>query len=99
MGGARSRLARVAGDLVTVETMIAGTVELDEDAPACAVGETLLVGLRPEKIVLGHDEPVQALNKVKGEIWDIGYLGDMTMVQVMVGGALVFLAGILIGSS
>jgi putrescine transport system ATP-binding protein len=26
------------------------------------------------------------VNKLRGEIWDIGYLGDMTMVQVMVGG-------------
>ncbi len=28
----------------------------------------------------------QAVNKVAGEIWDIGYLGDFTMIQVMVGG-------------
>lgn len=76
----------VSGDLVAVETAMAGPVELDEDAPAFAAGDAVLVGLRPEKIALSHDEPVQAVNKVRGEIWDIGYLGDMTMVQVMVGG-------------
>ena len=35
---------------------------------------------------LSPDEPPQAVNKVAGEIWDIGYLGDFTMIQVMVGG-------------
>ena len=63
-----------------------GVIELDEDAPSCRPGDALTVGLRPEKIALSHDEPAQSVNKVAGEIWDIGYLGDMTMVQVMVGG-------------
>jgi putrescine transport system ATP-binding protein len=44
------------------------------------------VGLRPEKIDLSHDEPNAVANKVAGEIWDIGYLGDFTMIQVMIGG-------------
>lgn len=80
------RVALVSGDLVRVETSIAGPVELDEDAPAFGAGDAVLIGLRPEKITLSHDEPAQAVNKVSGEIWDIGYLGDFTMVQVMVGG-------------
>ncbi|KPH80496.1 ABC transporter ATP-binding protein [Bosea vaviloviae] len=76
----------VEGDLVRVETGITGMVELDEEAPALAIGASVLVGLRPEKLDLSHDEPPQPFNKVAGEIWDIGYLGDVTMVQVMVGG-------------
>ncbi len=76
----------VEGDLVSVATPLAGIVELDEEAPALSPGAPVLVGLRPEKIALSHDEPAQAANKVRGEIWDIGYLGDMTMVQVMIGG-------------
>ncbi len=78
----------VKGDLVSIETPLAGIVELDEDAPALAVGEPVTVGLRPEKIALSHDEPEQAANKARGVIWDIGYLGDITMVQVRVGDAL-----------
>jgi putrescine transport system ATP-binding protein len=80
------RVAAIEGDLVKVETSFAGTIELDEEAPALGVGEPVLVGLRPEKIDLGHDEPIGVANKVAGEIWDIGYLGDFTMIQVMIGG-------------
>jgi putrescine transport system ATP-binding protein len=76
----------VEGDLVRVDTLFAGQIELDEEAPALAQGAPVFVGLRPEKIDLSHDEPAGAVNKVAGEIWDIGYLGDFTMVQVMVGG-------------
>ncbi len=80
------RVAAVSGDLVTIESAVAGTVELDEETLAPKPGDAITVGLRPEKIVLSHDEPAQPVNKVAGEIWDIGYLGDFTMVQVMVGG-------------
>jgi putrescine transport system ATP-binding protein len=80
------RVFAVEGDLVRVESAVAGLLELDEDAASFAPGDALLVGLRPEKIALSHDEPAQRLNKVRGEIWDIGYLGDVTMIQVMVGG-------------
>ncbi|PTM38758.1 ABC transporter ATP-binding protein [Bosea sp. 124] len=80
------RVTAIEGDLVRVATELAGDVELDEEAPAFAPGASILVGLRPEKVDLGHDEPAGTFNKVAGEIWDIGYLGDVTMVQVMVGG-------------
>ncbi|CAN7516837.1 ABC transporter ATP-binding protein [Bosea sp. LjRoot237] len=80
------RVTAVEGDLVTLENQPVGVIELDEDTPTCCPGDALTIGLRPEKIALSHDEPQQGVNKVAGEIWDIGYLGDMTMVQVMVGG-------------
>ncbi|KUL97171.1 ABC transporter ATP-binding protein [Bosea sp. WAO] len=80
------RVTTVEGDLVTLANEHVGTIELDEDAPSCKPGDALAIGLRPEKIVISHDEPQQGVNKVAGEIWDIGYLGDMTMIQVMVGG-------------
>ncbi|WP_332697684.1 ABC transporter ATP-binding protein [Bosea sp. (in: a-proteobacteria)] len=79
-------VAAVAGDLVRVASPRLGDVELDEDEPGLRPGEAVCVGLRPEKITLSHDEPAQAVNKAAGEVWDIGYLGDITMVQVMVGG-------------
>ena len=76
----------VAGELIAVEDRFAGHIELDEADPRFSPGDAIHVGLRPEKIELSHDEPAQAVNRARGEIWDIGYLGDMTMVQVMVGG-------------
>ncbi|MGX5732792.1 ABC transporter ATP-binding protein [Bosea thiooxidans] len=80
------RAEAIDGELVRAQVPLVGTVELDEEAPALKPGEALLIGIRPEKIEIGHDEPVQTVNKVAGEIWDIGYLGDFTMIQVMVGG-------------
>jgi putrescine transport system ATP-binding protein len=80
------RIATVQGELVRAEIPHVGTIELDEEAPALEPGDSLVVGIRPEKIEIAHDEPTQAVNKVAGEIWDIGYLGDFTMIQVMLGG-------------
>ena len=80
------RIVAVEGELVRAEMPHVGIVELDEEAPALQPGEPLVVGIRPEKIEIGHDEPEQVVNKVAGEIWDIGYLGDFTMIQVMLGG-------------
>ncbi len=80
------KVTGVEGDLVTLASPRLGRIELDEDEPRCRPGDALCIGLRPEKIGLSHDEPEQVVNKAQGEIWDIGYLGDITMIQVMVGG-------------
>jgi putrescine transport system ATP-binding protein len=80
------RAEAIAGQLVQAQVPFVGTVELDEEAPSLKPGDALVIGIRPEKIEITHDEPGQAVNKVAGEIWDIGYLGDFTMIQVMVGG-------------
>jgi putrescine transport system ATP-binding protein len=74
------------GDLYQIGTEHAGTIALDEQPGRLALGQKLHVGLRPEKIDISHDDPGDVANKVAGEIWDIGYLGDFTMIQVMVGG-------------
>ncbi len=76
----------IDGEIVRATVPLVGAIELDEDAPALRAGDPLLVGIRPEKIEIAHDEPAQAVNKVAGEIWDIGYLGDFTMIQIMIGG-------------
>lgn len=76
----------VEGELVTVESAHVGTLVLDEEASRPAIGDRIAIGIRPEKLSLSHDAPAQAVNRVRGEIWDIGYLGDVTMIQVMVGG-------------
>ncbi len=76
----------VAGDLVVLDAPVFGLIELDEDEVTVSPGAPVSVALRPEKIRIGHDEPHQPLNKVRGEIWDIAYLGDFTMMQVKVGG-------------
>ena len=80
------RVTGVDGNVFSIETPFAGTVALDEQPGRLRLGERVFIGLRPEKIDLSHDEPAGVANKVAGEIWDIGYLGDVTMLQVMIGG-------------
>jgi putrescine transport system ATP-binding protein len=75
-------VAAVEGELVRAEVPRIGQVELDEEAPALKAGDPLLIGIRPEKIAIAHDEPAVAVNKACGEIWDIGYLGDMTVFHI-----------------
>lgn len=81
-----ARIRAVEGELVSADAPLIGAIAFDEEAVRLAAGESVAIGLRPEKIMLSHEEPPQPVNKVRGEIWDIGYLGDMTMVQVMIGG-------------
>jgi putrescine transport system ATP-binding protein len=52
-------------------------------AEAPAVGTKAGLAVRPEKIRVSRDKPSCApLNAAEGEIWDIGYLGDMTIFHV-----------------
>ncbi|MBB2685542.1 UNVERIFIED_ORG: putrescine transport system ATP-binding protein [Rhizobium etli] len=51
------------------------------DAPA--IGSMAGFAIRPEKIRVSRAAPANAaVNAAKGEIWDIGYLGDMTVFHI-----------------
>ncbi|MCZ8260290.1 MAG: ABC transporter ATP-binding protein [Beijerinckiaceae bacterium] len=63
-----------------------GSMILDDPNPTVDLGQKVNVAIRPEKLSITLEEPPQPTNKVKGEIWDIGYLGDFTMVQVKLDG-------------
>ena len=45
-------------------------------------GVTVWFAVRPEKIEISRHRPENAVNAIEGEIWDIGYLGDMTIHHV-----------------
>ncbi len=46
-------------------------------------GQTAFFAIRPEKVRIGHDAPAgTGVNAIAGEVWDIGYLGDMTTYNV-----------------
>ena len=56
-----------------------------EAAPASEArpGATVWVALRPEKVRISHAQPVDAgANCVGGVVWDIGYLGDVSVYKV-----------------
>ncbi len=45
-------------------------------------GATVWFAVRPEKIDISRNRPDGAVNAVEGEVWDIAYLGDMTIHHV-----------------
>ena len=49
---------------------------------ALAEGQTAWFAIRPEKMRVSREKPDNADNAVQGEVWDIGYLGDMTIINV-----------------
>jgi putrescine transport system ATP-binding protein len=42
-------------------------------------GETVWFAIRPEKVRISFDEPQDKVNAVHGEVWDIAYLGDVSI--------------------
>ena len=60
-----------------------GLVVEAADAPPIASGQTAWFALRPEKVRIAHEPPAEAgVNAVAGEVWDIAYLGDMSLYNV-----------------
>jgi len=47
-----------------------------------APGNTVWLAIRPEKMIVSRVRPPAVENALHGEIWDIAYLGDMTVYNV-----------------
>jgi putrescine transport system ATP-binding protein len=74
-----------------VDTGAAGTVVASADAgplratcsPDAKQGDAVAVALRPEKVRIAREPPAAAAeNCVAGTVWDIGYLGDLSIYKV-----------------
>ncbi len=68
-----------------------GRVQLDcdglkvvvEQECAAVAGNTVAFAIRPEKVRISLDTPAQTdVNAARGEVWDIGYLGDFSLFLV-----------------
>jgi putrescine transport system ATP-binding protein len=60
-----------------------GFVAKTESAESFAVGSSIAYAIRPEKFKVTKSKPENAgVNSVEGDIWDIAYLGDMTVFHV-----------------
>ncbi|SER18082.1 putrescine transport system ATP-binding protein [Faunimonas pinastri] len=76
----------------TVESSSPGRLQLETDqgftvrtatAPVLGAGTKAWFAVRPEKMRIDHDRPEgDGVNMVSGEVWDIGYLGDVTVYNV-----------------
>ena len=71
------------GDVARVETKWAGTLAVARDGAQAGVGRAVAVAVRPEKIELSR-APCNHANRLRGEVVEIGYLGDVTMLKARV---------------
>jgi putrescine transport system ATP-binding protein len=76
------RVAETGASVTTVTSEHVGKLEAAPVSEA-RPGATVWVALRPEKVRISHAQPVDAgANCVGGVVWDIGYLGDVSVYKV-----------------
>nr|WP_316652437.1 ABC transporter ATP-binding protein [uncultured Gellertiella sp.] len=75
------KVTAVSGEAVEME--VEGGLKVRMNSPETPkIGQSAGVVIRPEKIRVTAQKPAHANNAAEGEIWDIGYLGDMTVFRV-----------------
>jgi putrescine transport system ATP-binding protein len=94
-------VADFIGDINLLEGRVTGnangTVALDcaetgalievDQAVDTKLGEAGWFAIRPEKVSISHDPPAEpSVNCIAGEVWDIGYLGDVSVYHVRLPG-------------
>ena len=77
------RVAASAGGAVRMDCVGTGAVaEIAQELQAKA-GDTAWLAIRPEKVAISLDKPAEgSVNCIGGEVWDIGYLGDVSIYHV-----------------
>ncbi len=79
-----ARVESIAPGAVTLRAEAAPDmpIRVSQECPA-KVGDTVAVALRPEKLRVELDPPADpSANCLTGTIWDIGYLGDLSIYHV-----------------
>ena len=70
------------GSSTTIDAGNGLSIRTDNGGDAAA-GNTVWYAVRPEKIKVSSKKPDdQSLNAAEGEVWDVAYLGDMTVYHV-----------------
>ena len=99
-------VAQFVGDVNLIEGRVAsvdaGGVLIDSAAGRLRVrqaaeakpGDTVWVALRPEKLRISCEPPPGDENRIAGQVWDIGYLGDMSVYQVKTDSGLMMKASV-----
>ena len=52
------------------------------DEHGLTAGQSVSFSIRPQKMMISRSKPKSSDNALKGEVWDIAYLGDMTIYKV-----------------
>ena len=77
----RGQVTGVRDGVVDIETPD-GMVIRSETAVPVQPGQQAGFAIRPEKLRVSRNKPADEVNAAVGEVWDIGYLGDMTVFHV-----------------
>ncbi|MDP2734465.1 MAG: ABC transporter ATP-binding protein, partial [Hoeflea sp.] len=77
----RGEVTGANGGVVNIETPD-GMVIRSESHTAVQAGQKASFSIRPEKLRVSRTRPDGGVNAASGEVWDIGYLGDMTVFHV-----------------
>ncbi len=67
------------GDVSRLHAPVFGCdIEIAQPVDA-GIGDTVWFAIRPEKVRISFDQPESPVNAVRGEVWDIAYLGDVSI--------------------
>jgi putrescine transport system ATP-binding protein len=74
------RVVEAGAGAAIIMSRDAGALHAATDAKP---GDTVWVAVRPEKVRISHAPPAAAgANCIAGQVWDIGYLGDVSIYKV-----------------
>jgi len=79
--------------LVTVHSAALDCDLYVDEAGPCRVGEQVCVAVRPEKVRLSKTAPAASgRNRLKGVVWELGYLGNRSTYQIKTPGGTIVTA-------
>ncbi len=77
------RIASLDGGVVQLECADTGATVVADQALEAAKGDAAWFAIRPEKVSIAVERPINIdVNCIAGEVWDIGYLGDVSIYHV-----------------
>jgi putrescine transport system ATP-binding protein len=77
------RVVEAGQDRMRVHSSEAGCDVIADSVTSAVAGQTVWVAIRPEKFALAKEPPGdRSVNCITGEVWDIGYLGDVSIYHV-----------------
>ncbi|WP_412051183.1 ABC transporter ATP-binding protein [Hoeflea sp. Naph1] len=77
----RGEVTGANGRVIDIETTDGMHIRSDSTV-AMKPGQKVSFAIRPEKLRVSRTRPESGINAVSGEVWDIGYLGDMTVFHI-----------------
>ena len=82
----RGRIAALEPEAVVVEAGAAGTFRVAGPGRGRAVGDPVLVGIRPEKLSVSETRPAEGANAIRGRYATMSYFGDRSHYFVEIEG-------------